>query len=214
MRTPRARLLAFTLTTLALAGCVRSIHPIGARESGVFDPKLVGFWGSDDSTELYEVTADGEGGYRMVSTDEECNQGFFGMYLTELNGHRFLNVYPEEPEAYANELYASLLVRAFAIVRIELAESSVTTWLMDPDWLEKRLAEDPEGLSLANLDEALLTGPTEEVKALYLDYFKSPAVLKEPGQLIRLTAQKAAELRSRCTAEDPSPPATTDPGGV
>ena len=66
------------------------------------------------------------------------------------------------------------------------------------DWLEERLASNPGSVELASQDDALLTGPTQQIRSLYLEYFKTPGVLKEPGQLIRLSPERVKELRSRC----------------
>jgi hypothetical protein len=94
---PYRFLLVLSLTAF-LAGCtpVDSLHPLySGKNDVVFDPGLLGQWGSEN--EGMNFAKLGDNGYRIVMSNKDDDTGqittaVFDAHLVELEGHRFLDV--------------------------------------------------------------------------------------------------------------------------
>ncbi len=184
-----------------LVGCVRSLNPIGSEEDLIFDPTLVGVWAEEDSKEVYVVTSNGDHGYTLVHTDEDCERGTFEMYLAQVEKTKFLVIAPAEPDLYANDFYTSLLISAYLFVRVENDGPEAIIWVMDTEWLKKYLEENPRAIE--HSEGSLLTASTEKVRAFFLEHLETPGAFGEPTKMRRLTPEEAKGLTARCRATLP-----------
>jgi hypothetical protein len=102
-------LLLFTLITF-LAGClpVDSLEPLYTDKDTVFDTALLGEWVSPDAnddgvTTFTEVSGHPVSSYTIMMQDKDKNGATsYSAHLVDLQGHRFLDVVPENWDARAN----------------------------------------------------------------------------------------------------------------
>src|SRR5262245_66301318 len=77
---------------LALTACAPSLHPFFTDEDVVFNEALLGVW-KNDSGEKCEFTRSGDNYYNLLVMDKEPAR--FEARLIELNGLKFLDLYPK-----------------------------------------------------------------------------------------------------------------------
>ena len=175
------------ITLSLLVGCVPSVLPIYGDDDLIFDPALVGVWTTEDSSEVYIVTA-GTGrmprfSYEVEFIDEECDRGRFIMQLVSLGGSKFLDVYPVERDD------EGLLLPAHVFFWIdEQVGSTAMLRTMNPDWLKQYLEEDPDGIAHVEVsDDIVLTATTPELQRFYFEHRQTPDAFGEPDVLRHLT---------------------------
>lgn len=85
-----------------LCGCtVFSVNPAATKETTVFDPNLAGRWKSGDT--IVDVTADaGSKGYELVFIDDDKTSAPLEGVLFELEGRKFVQLYPAKLEETLN----------------------------------------------------------------------------------------------------------------
>lgn len=188
-------------TALALVtGCVTSLNPIYNEDDLIFDPALLGVWSEEGSEEIYEVTRYGDLAYTLVFTDEDCKRGTFVMHLAQIEGMKFLDVYPTEPELNTNDFYKLLLIPVHSFFRIEHSGRAARVWTMENEWLEQYLEADAAAIEHVKRDNTvLLTASTKEVQSFQLKHVQTPGAFGEPpGKMRRLTPEEAESLAARC----------------
>ncbi len=171
--------LALPITlALLLAACVPSLHPLYTAKDLVFDPSLLGTWADEDGDQ-WTFTRSAERGkdkhYRLVVKPKKDVPGQFEATLVQLGAHRFLDLYPEEPEDM-NGLYKFHLVAVHSIHRIRLSGDSLAISTLQGDWLKKML--DQNELQIAHEvvgdDGILLTARPAQLQAMVTKYVDDP----------------------------------------
>jgi hypothetical protein len=180
------RLLALVLL-LTFGGCVvPSLQPFYADKDVAFDPTLLGTWCGGEGKETWEFTKHGERGYKLLYTDEDGKQERFVVYRFRLMGNNLLDLYPEEPEPQASDFYKHHLLRLHTFLLVLQSEPTVRITTLDPDWLQRFLANDASALRHQRVAERLiLTASTPELQNFILAHLKTPAAFGEPDELIR-----------------------------
>jgi hypothetical protein len=179
------RLLTLALL-LTLGGCVPSLQPFYADKDVAFDPTLLGTWSDDGGSDTWEFTKHGERGYKLHCTDEEGRQGRFVVFRFRLAGNNLLDLYPEEPEPQADEFYKRHLLRLHTFLLVLQSEPTVRITTLDPDWLQRFLANNATALQHQRVAERLiLTASTAELQNFILAHLKTPGAFGEPDELIR-----------------------------
>ena len=178
-------LLTLTLL-LTLEGCVPSLQPFYAVKDVAFDPTLLGAWSGDEGKETWEFTKHGERGYKLLCTDENGKQGRFVVYRFRVADNNLLDLYPEEPEPRANDTYKHHLLRLHTFLLVLQSEPTVRITTLDPDWVQRFLANNPAALQHQRVAERLiLTASTLELQNFILAHLKTPGAFGEPDELIR-----------------------------
>jgi len=179
------RFLTLTLL-LTLGGCVPSLQPFFADKDVAFDPTLLGTWSGDEGEETWEFTKHGERGYKLLCTDEDGKQGRFVVYRFRVADNNLLDLYPEEPEPRANDSYKHHLLRLHTFLLVLQSEPTVRITTLDPDWVQRFLANNPAALQHQRVAERLiLTASTLELQNFILAHLKTPGAFGEPDELIR-----------------------------
>jgi hypothetical protein len=179
------RLLALTVL-LTLGGCVPSLQPFYAEKDVAFDPTLLGTWSGDEGKDTWEFTTHGERGYTLLYTDKEGRQGRFVVYRFRVAGNNLLDLYPEEPEPRADGFYKHHLLRLHTFLLVLQSEPTARITTLDPDWLQRFLANNPAALQHQKVAERLiLTASTLELQNFILTHLKTPGAFGEPDELIR-----------------------------
>ena len=177
----------WTLTLLLiLGGCVPSLQPFYAEKDVSFDPTLLGTWSGDKDKDTWEFAKHGERGYKLLYMDEEGRQGRFVVYRFRVAGNNLLDLYPEEPESRATDIYKHRLLRLHTFLVILQSEPTVRITTLEPDWLQRFLANNLATLQHQQVAERLiLTGSTVELQNFILTHLKTPGAFSEPDELIR-----------------------------
>ena len=171
---------------LILGGCVPSLHPFYVDKDVAFDPSVLGTWSDKESKETWEFTKHGERGYKLLYTDDEGRQGRFIVYRFRLAGNTLLDLYPEEPEFQASEVYKNHVLRLHTFALVQHTESKAQLEFLDLDWLQRFLADHPAALQHEMVtDRLILTAPTLELQKFLLIHLKTSGAFSEPEELIR-----------------------------
>jgi hypothetical protein len=129
--------MAIVAVALLMAGCTASLHPLYSEVDALFDPMLLGAWreseGEKFGEKFFVSVRAGNAAYRVIYYDGE-GSGAFTARLVELQGNRFVDLYPETPPS-KNGFDNCLLIPAHSFGRIWLAGDRLTIALLDPDWL-------------------------------------------------------------------------------
>jgi hypothetical protein len=167
-----ARLAAWGLFGLTLlVGCVPSLNPVATEKQLVFDQNVLGVWGQTNAEDRWEFTKGEGNAYRLLYTDKEGHQGRFIAQLAEIEGARFLDLFPEEAESDASGFYKFHLVPIHTVYLVKQTEPNVQLAAIDYKWLGQYLTDHPGAVQSATFNgRKMLTGPTEEVQRFVLEH--------------------------------------------
>jgi len=150
-----------------------------------FDPTLLGTWSGDESKETWEFTNQGERSYKLLYSDEDGRQGRFVVYRFRVADNNLLDLCPEEPEPRASDFYKHHLLRLHTFFLILQSEPTMRITTLEPDWLQRFLANNPAVLQHERVAERLiLTASTLELQSFILAHLKTPGAFGEPDELI------------------------------
>jgi hypothetical protein len=196
---------------LLLASCFcLALHPLYAPEAAVFDPALLGVWVDVDLAEewaadsvgvgSYEFTAAEEGAYLLTQTDADGAVSSFSARLVELDGARFLDLFPEQQEIATTGLYAAQLFPVHQFFLVEQVEPELIVREMSYQWLAEHLAADPGALKheMVELGDGqpfvVLTASTAELQAFYAAHVATEGAYADyPDQVRYVKVAEAAE---------------------
>jgi hypothetical protein len=179
-------LLAVTACA-TLAGCyVQSIHPLYSDRTTLFDPSLLGTWTAEEDDEFIFTLEDTTRGTYTLVCDESGATARFQAILTEFEGVRFLDIFPEEP-SNDNGFYRDHLMRMHGILKLDHVADTLSVADFDAEWLATMAAAKKLAIPHIMLDGAvLLTASTEELQAFVRAYAKTPEAFSEPVRLRRI----------------------------
>jgi hypothetical protein len=189
MPSPRTRIcLIFTAVAVctSLTGCyVQSLHPLYSDRTTIFDPSLNGTWvAEEDDGFVFTLTDTTHGAYTMIC-DEHGATARFQAVLTDIEGLRFLDIFPEEP-TNDNGFYRDHLMRVHSILMLELTADTLSVYDFDAEWLTKMMNDGAIVLPHVLLDGAvLLTASTAELQAFVRMHARTPEAFSEPVRLRR-----------------------------
>ncbi len=168
------RFLQWTILLSAAAlliGCVPSLNPVYTQQDLIFDPEVVGVWtqGKEKEKSIWNFTSIDDKKYRLVYTDVDGKQGVFVAHLAEIDGLRFLDLYPENIESDTSGFYKFHLVPIHTIYLVKNAGPSLELAAIDYRWLDKLLTDNPETIQFATFqNRKLITAPTKDVQEFVL----------------------------------------------
>ena len=170
MKTKISILLLYA-AALILGGCIPSLHPLYTDDTLVFDEALLGKWIStgDNDEQIWQFSKAGENEYelRILQDDKE---GRFEAHLLELDGTRYLDLYPAENKSLENlnDVYKMHLVAAHTFMIVNLSESNLQL-----NWFMHELLEDDPNLlqhEKVNKDQIILTASTEDLQRFVIEH--------------------------------------------
>ena len=176
------RLVVVTLA-LVLSGCLTpSIHPLYTDEDLVFEDSLVGTWSDDD--QAWTFRSDDEGGYRLTVLDDGEESKLIA-HLVQLGEHRFLDLYPEDPDCESCWYYLHMLpVHTFS--RATLQGDVLELAFMDAEWLKDKSEAGELGLAHEfRDDQVVLTAGTGELQEFVLGHLDEVFDQDDSGVLHR-----------------------------
>lgn len=178
------RLALLSTLLLMIASCVPSLHPLYTADDLVHDPALVGRFGDEDGSEVW--TFERVDDHYRLSTVENGKTGLFAVHLLELEGHRYLDLFPLDMDEGYNDFYRMHRVPAHSFLYLHGVGDGLTLSVMDPKWLEEYLEAHPQAIDHAVLEDGLLlTAGTPELQA-FVTQHRTQLFSDDPETLQRL----------------------------
>lgn len=184
-------LCSLPLALMLVAGCVPSLNALLTEEDLVFEEALLGTWG--EKNEHWTFTKDGEKAYLLTITEKDHKPGVFHAGLGKLDGHLFLNIFPEETpmqEMDRVDFYKFHYVPAHTFMRVWKIGDELQLSMLDYDWLEKLLKEDPTAIQHsrtgADGDGLVITAPTEELQKFFIKHANNKEAFSSDSKLERV----------------------------
>lgn len=169
---------------LILTGCVPSLHPLFTEEDLVFDGALLGAWVEKDGASTWVLKKSGDKAYELVYT-EKGEPRSFQAHLAQLGPHRFMDIYPEEPNM-KNELYKFHLIPAHTFSRVRLEGQVLRVQMLYDEWLHEMITARKVNIAHERLEDGiLLTAPTRELQQFLRKYAEDPKAFTDPTELHR-----------------------------
>lgn len=153
------RLLFIVLITALFAGCpARSIHPLFTDQDALFNPSLIGTWGTDDETYTFEKLK--EKNYQLViRSKKEYDSTAYVVWLGKIGSQWFLDSYP----IVNSDEHHYLSVHVFT--RMKLERDTLRLASLEADWISKMIDEKKMKISHVRRDnEIVLTASTKELQ--------------------------------------------------
>jgi tetratricopeptide (TPR) repeat protein len=144
---------------LLVFGCIPSVNPIYTDDDIVFDEDLVGVWEAVEEYDEYDwITLDfdefSKTSYELGTTGDEGTGGVYSVHLVRIGGSMFLDLFPDELdvteeqeevlESIAEAYYLFHFRPLHTFLKLEKSGDSLVVSMIDPDWLEKYIEENPE----------------------------------------------------------------------
>lgn len=126
---------------LLFGGCVPSLNAIYTEKDLVFDRSVVGVWSQPNSPETWEFRAGDAKSYRLTYTDREGRMGNFVAHMAEVDGLRFLDLFPEPYEGSSPGFYRIHYVPMHTIYLVKETGDRVVLAAIDGEWLGAYLRE-------------------------------------------------------------------------
>jgi hypothetical protein len=193
MKKTSLSLMAAGLATagLMLVGCVHSLNPLFTNEDLTFEPKLLGLWSeSDTAKERWTFEQAGDQAYK-VTYQEDDKKGVFDVHLLRLGQQLYLDFFPNE-EAMKNmdgsDLYKYHWLPVHTFARVYQVEPELAMAFMDPDWLDKHLANNPDAIAHVRRgdDDLILTASTKALQEFVRKYSNEAFGDGEPDKLRKI----------------------------
>ncbi len=153
------------------AGCVPSLNAIYTAKDLVFDPNVVGVWHQQNSPETWEFRAGDAKSYRLTYTDREGRIGNFVAHLAEVDGLRFLDLFPEPYEDSSPGFYRihHVPIHTIYLVKKEAGDKVVLA-AIDGEWLGTYLKAHPSEVPSVTFGSGrLVTASTERLQRFLVD---------------------------------------------
>jgi hypothetical protein len=182
-----------------LGGCVFSLHAFYADKDLLFAPELTGIWRTQNADESWEFTEARDKSYKLVITESGGKKGEFAAHLFSIEGHRFLDLRPAASDLPQTDYYRDHLLPVHSAVRVLRLGPELRLAIMDPNWFEKFVADNPaavrhesglgwqlkKGTSVPQ-ERSILTGSAPELQAFLLAHLETQGAYFEPATLRRM----------------------------
>ena len=173
------------LILLAIAGCVRSLHPLYTERDLVFDERLLGSWTKNgDSTNTWIFQKAGENAYELLETEKGA-PARFEAHLVKLGGHLFLDIAPGEMDT-KNDFFKFHHIPVHTFSRIWLENKRFRLAMLDNDWLRDMIDNRKVEIRHERQEKAIiLTAPTADLQKLVIAYAEDEEAFPKPGEFTR-----------------------------
>jgi hypothetical protein len=165
-KTMNAKFFAWScIGVLVVAGCIPSLNPIYLSENLVFDPSVIGVWKQPGSKETWQFSKRDGKSYHLVYTNEAGEQGRFIAHLADIQGNRFLDLYPDVGQQDATDFYKFHLVPIHTIYLVRRTEPNLELAATNYPWLDDYLTDHPSAIEHSTFNgRKFITAPTEQLQ--------------------------------------------------
>lgn len=155
---------------LLFSGCVPSLNAIYTEQDLVFDRSVVGVWSQHNSPETWEFRQADAKSYRLTYTDRQGHSGNFVAHLAEVEGLRFLDLFPEQLENATPGFYRIHHVPIHTIYLVKATGDKVVLAAMDGAWLGTYLTEHTTEVPSVSIGSSrMLTASTQRLQRFLVD---------------------------------------------
>lgn len=159
------------IAAACLIGCVPSLHSIYTDKDIVFLPEILGSWTQVKSENTWEFTRRDENNYSLNYMQADGRAGEFVAHVAEIEGVRFLDLFPEKQNGEKSGFYQYHFVPIHTIYLIEGTSPQIKLAALDLKWLNGNLDEHPDALPHTTVNgQKLLTASTAELQAFLLKH--------------------------------------------
>lgn len=184
---------------ICMIGCTPSLHPLYTKNDLIFDPQLVGVWGSDaeeGDENTWTFTKSGEKSYSL-SMEEAGKKGGFEVHMLKVGDYKFIDYYPEELEEDTPAFYRMHFLRFHTFMRVKISEDTLQLEYLDNDWLEGHLKSNPEAVQHEVFDgdgsDIVLIDKPKNIQAFLKKHLKDKDAWKECKPMVRVTKKKQSK---------------------
>ena len=158
-----------------ITGCVPSLNSIYTDKDLIFDPALIGTWGSDEPREKWVFSKTGANTYKLKQTDGDGISAEFDTRLVRLGEHKFLDlIVTNVDERYTklNGWAAFSLIPAHLVLQVHEIGPKLKISAMNPDWVKEWLEKNPKSLEHRKLndDRYILLAATQDLQKFVLQH--------------------------------------------
>jgi len=163
------------LLAVIITGCVPCLNPLFTDKDVIFNPALVGIWGSNDEKEKWSFTKSGENAYKLTQTDSDGRTAEFDVRLVRLGDYKFLDMLVtnvDEKEFKLNGWAAFSAIPAHLILQVHEIDPKLKISVMDPDWVKDWLLKNPKSLDHRKIgeDRYAITASTKDLQKFVLQH--------------------------------------------
>lgn len=178
-------LVAIALFTI-FSGCVPSLHSLYTEADLTFDQALVGQWSEKDKKETWTFTKSKAKEYQLVYVDKKGEKGTFKVHLVEIEGVRFLDLYPEDPGLAENGFFKWHLFGAHTFMQVKQIKPALQLAPLNYDWLKKYLVKHPDAIQHEVQDNRiLLTAQTKALQTFVIKHKETKDAFMTLGEMKR-----------------------------
>jgi len=177
-------LLIITFLSLALSGCVVSLHPLYTEKDLVFDPNIEGTWVQEGEGNLWTFKKSGDKEYQLIYREKE-ETAVFRANLVSLKKYRFLDLFPGKPEL-GNEFYKCHFIPAHSFLKVQMENGKLKLALPRYQWVKNMLEDQKLSIPLEQVDDRIFfTASTEQLQQFMLAIADEKEAFDEPAILNR-----------------------------
>jgi hypothetical protein len=181
--------IAVAAIAALVVACIPSVYPYYTAKDVSFDPVLLGEWIEDDEHWVFTRHPRKEEAYQLRFTDGDGTDELTATLFT-LGEHRFLDVIPDDVELDDNHsvLVAGSVFVGHLVLHVAAIEPRLRMALVEVDWLEDFIEENPKVLShVVHDDRILLTGQTRELQRFLRKHVDGGELFADYGDLRKTT---------------------------
>jgi len=173
-----------------VTGCVPSLNPIFTEKDVIYDPALVGTWGTDDQKEKWVFSKSGDNAYKLRQTDSEGAKAEFDVRLVRLGDYKFLDLIVtnmDEKDFRMNGWAAFSLIPAHLVLQVHEIGPKLKISAMNPDWVKEWLEKNPKSIEHRRLndDRYIFTASTKDLQKFVLQHAESEGLFGGSHELER-----------------------------
>ena len=179
-------LLAVIGLTAFLVSCVvPSLHPFYTEKDVVFDKDLLGIWAEENGNNIIIFREKAHNVYTVENIQESKSAQYKG-HLFRLNGHLYLDLYPEYEGK--NSLHSLHLIPVHSIMQCRLESDKMVLYPLNYEEIEKGLTSGQlRGLRYEKFDDRIiLTSPTSELQKFIISYAEDKILFSEAHVLKKI----------------------------
>jgi hypothetical protein len=169
---------AAAVAMLTITGCARltSTQPLAKTEDSIFDPALVGTW-TDGDQSFYTVKAAEDRSYEIDCADKDGEAFELNARLTEIRGHRILDVWARQDVPFG--------IAGHAFFHVATVPDGLEVRVVGSKWLVQQLENMQSPAYFRQGSDLVITASTEELREFLSGYGLTDAALEDPAVLRR-----------------------------
>jgi hypothetical protein len=170
------KIWASVILLALLASCVPCWNPVYTDNDLIFDPALVGSWGSpSDEKERWSFSKAGAKQYKLKQTDGDGRRADFDARLVRLGDYKFLDllvVEADERDTRLNGWAAFSLVPTHLVLQVHEIGPKLKISAMNPDWVKEWLEKNPKSVEHRKISDEryVIMASTKDLQKFILQH--------------------------------------------